>query len=548
MARSRLGPLALESQLGERSGGGSVWRAIHIEQRKSLAVKIFSLPFGGTAEARREFAREWETLKRLRHGGIARCYGGGFEDSDAYLAYELIEGESLQDRVARRQQLPWESVLDEADTLAEALAHAHDRQVVHGNLVPDKIRSAGLAPAILDFRVDRFGSSYRSNRPPAPFELAFRAPELIADAKNLSPKSDLYSLGAVLFYALSGRPPLEGKTVAEVSHAAQHTTPPKVAALVLDCPIWLSSLIEQLLAKDPPSRPHGAGAVVLALREVRKRSIDGIGVAQHASAGFSPLRVDVDKAEAKALLGHLPDEPEEKPHDGAAFYERAWFLMLSLACIAAFVTWYLWPLNEAQLRARAEALIDAGDRTSLGQAKNNFLEKLVSDYPASENAEWAQEQIDRIEMLEAERLLDLKLRRGAKLANEGERLYATAREYEQFGDDATALDKYTSLVTLLEDNEKHRAFVNLARRQIARLKASGREVGEGQKLVSAKLTEADQLFAQGQTMEARKIWYSIIELYQNNLEMAPLVSYAQERLAGAQSTQGDPSNPTAGNE
>ncbi|WP_164100525.1 serine/threonine-protein kinase [Candidatus Laterigemmans baculatus] len=531
MARSRLGPLALESRLGSDPPHSSVWRAIHVEQRKALAVKIFTVPFGGTPEARREFAREWETLKRLRHGSIARCYGGGFEENDAYLAYEIIEGESLADRVIRRQRLPWEVVLDEAEPLAEALAHAHDRQVIHGGLAPDKIRLAGLAPAIVDFRVDRYGSAYRSQRPPSPFELAFRAPEVLENPRNISAKSDLYSLGALLFYALSGRPPVQGETAAEVTAAAASEIPPKVASLVLDCPIWLSSLVAQLLEKNPAARPHGAAAVSLALREVRRRAAEGTGVAEHTSAGFSPLQLGVDKAEARALLGHLPEEEEKPPHDGTAFYERAWFLFASLLALLGVIAWVLWPLNESQLREEAEVLIAQGHRGALNQAKVQYLEPMLRQYPDGEHAAWAQDQIEQIEMVEAERLLDLKLSRGAKLSSEGERLYAAARQYEQFGDTATALDKYDSLITLLGEREKQRPFVNLARRQIAAIKTRGGRIDEGQRIVSERLAEADALAREGETIEARKIWYSIIELYEDNREMAPMVAAAQDRLA-----------------
>lgn len=530
MARSRLGPLALETKLGNEPAHSSVWRAVHVELRRSVAVKVFHLPFGGTPEARREFAREWETLKRLRHSAIARCYGGGFDGNDAFLAYEIVDGESLAERVTRRDRLPWETVLDEAEPLAEALEYAHERQIVHGALVPDKIRLAGINPTILDYRVDRFGSMYRSQRPPSPFELAFRAPEVLEAPHHASPKSDLYSLGALLFYSLAGRPPIEGDTVAEVTRAAASVVPPKVATLVLDCPIWLSSLVAQLLEKNPSSRPHGAAAVLLALREVRRRASAGMGVAEHASGGFSPLRVDADKAEARALLGHLPDEEEEVP-DGTAFYERAWFLIASLVAMVGVIGWFIWPLNESQLRTKAEALMAEGNRTALTQAKNQYLEPLLRKYPQGEHAGWAQEQIDQIEMLEAERLLDLKLRRGAKLSGEGERLYAAARQYEQFGDVATALDQYDSLVTLLGNREKQRPFVNLARRQIASIKANERRAGEGHEIVAEKLAEADMLVRQGKTIEARKIWYSIIELYENNREMAPLVATAQDRLA-----------------
>ena len=95
MPRSRLGPLAIESRLGDHPSQSSVWRAIHVQQQKAIAVKVFQAPFGGTPEARAELAREWEILKKLSHPAIVRCFGGGFEETDAYLAYELIEGETL---------------------------------------------------------------------------------------------------------------------------------------------------------------------------------------------------------------------------------------------------------------------------------------------------------------------------------------------------------------------------------------------------------------------------------------------------------------------
>lgn len=533
MARARLGPLALESSIGGERGS-SVWRAIHLQQRKSLAVKLYSLPFGGTIEAKQEFAQEWETLKRLSHPAIARCYGGGFEDNDAYLAYEIISGESLLERVERRGRLSWEAVLDDMEPIIAALVYLHEKEIVYGALSPDKIRFEGLSPLLLDVRLHRFDSPYRSTRPPSLFELAFRAPEALNTPPEITPKSDLYSLGAVLYYALSGRPPISGPDTNSLLSAAQSGQIEKIGSIVLDCPVWLSSLIDQLLQPNPQDRPHGAGAVALAFQEIRRRAAEGIGVAQHATSGFSPLQVKAaSKKEAEALLGVVAEE-EEAP-DGSAFYEKSWFLVLALCAIAAFVTWFLWPLNEAQLRARAEKLIAAGDRTSMGQAKDMYLQRLVEDYPDGENVLWAKEQIDQIEMLEAERRLELKLSRGGKLNDEGERLYATARQFEQFGDSASALDKYTSLVTLLEDQDKHRPYVNLARRQIAKIKQSGQVVGEAQKIVSQKLTEADDLLARGLTMEARKIWYSVIELYQGNLEMEPFVKAAQQRLAGQSS-------------
>ena len=76
MPQSRLGPLAVESQLGADPMASSVWRALHIKVRKSLAIKVFSVPFGGTPESKQHFLNEWETLKSFQHPAIVKCYGG----------------------------------------------------------------------------------------------------------------------------------------------------------------------------------------------------------------------------------------------------------------------------------------------------------------------------------------------------------------------------------------------------------------------------------------------------------------------------------------
>ena len=88
--------------------------------QRAVAVKVFSSPFGATPEARADFAREWERLKQIQHPAIVRCYGGGFEETDAYLAHELIEGETLASQLERRTRLSWEVVLELVGNVVQA--------------------------------------------------------------------------------------------------------------------------------------------------------------------------------------------------------------------------------------------------------------------------------------------------------------------------------------------------------------------------------------------------------------------------------------------
>lgn len=538
MPRSRLGPLALETKLGDFPSQSLVWRAIHVEQQKAVAVKVFSVPFGGTPESRALLAREWEKLKRLNHPAIARCYGGGFEDNDAYLAYELIEGQTLASQLERRPRLAWDAVLDFAIPIAEALVVAHGKGICHGAIVPDKIIIAGLAPVLVDFRVDRVRSVYRNPRRPSALEVAMQPPEVVADPAAISPRGDLYSLGAVMFWALTGRPPISGETADEVAQNVATEQPPKAASIALDCPVWVSTLVEQALQKDSDARPHDARSFALALSEARQRSGGLTGVAEHASSGFSPLQItkQEDKDEARKLLGRaVVDVSDEELPDGTPLHDKAWFLILALLVIVAGLAWLVWPLNESQLRSRAEKLLAEETRSSLEQAKKGYLLPMLKRFPDGEHSAWAAEQVDAIEMIEAEHALAVKVKRNLPLRDEGERLYAEAQRFEQFGDKATALDKYKSMETLLGDNPKYKPFVNLARRQIGRIRSRPDAEGEAAQIVQRRLDDADKLAQLGNIIGARDIWYSVIELYGDNTDVGPLVRIAQQRLIGTES-------------
>ena len=551
MSISRLGPLAIETKLGDHPSQSQVWRAIHVDLKKALAVKIFPIAFGVTPEATEALRTEWTTLQSLTHPSIAKCYGGGFEPEAAYLAYELIDGETLSAQMERRGRLPWETVMDIADGILDALAYLHDRGIVHGRVEPSKIILAGLSPVLIDVRTDRLSSKFRSTRPPGDMDAHMAAPEL-SKGPSPSAQSDLYSLAATLYWCLTGRLPAPTTIGSDAIAAADPTTPSHGLAapstLVLDLPVWLDKFLLPMLHPDPSKRSASAGVAKLQLAEARKRSLARTSVVEATSRGFSPLDVDNqgERAAVRKLLGREPVSFEDDVTiDSPAFYERAWFLMASLSAVILFATWMLWPLNDEQMRTRAEALMRQQNRTAWSEARSRYLRPLIRKYPGTANAIWADEQIQRIEMAQAESALQTKLNKNLRLSNEGERLYAEALRFERFGDTVTALDKYRSLVTLLGDQSDYRAYVNLARRQIAQIEGEAIATtasDEAARLVEAKLREAETLAAEGRIVAARSILYSIVELYGKDEALLPQVRRAQSMLNPNEAGQ-TPSRP-----
>ena len=181
--------------------------------------------------------------------------------------------------------------------------------------------------------------------------------------------------------------------------------------------------------------------------------------------------------------------------------------------------------------AKADALMATSEKQKWREAREQYLDPLLAKYPGSEYAARAQDHIDAIEMEQAETRLRLNARFGRPQASEGERLYADAWNFEQFGDRLTALEKYQSLVTLLQEKSLERPYVNLARRQIVRLQED-KSAKDRREFLSERLHKADQLAASGDRVEAHKIWQSIVTLYASNRELQPFVERAQDRLGG----------------
>lgn len=529
MAKSRIGPFALEAPMTAAKSSGQVFRAIHLQQKKLAALRIFPVPLGMTPESRTAFASQLEQLKQLRHASIARCYGGGFDTRNAYLAYELVDGDSLDKVLDRRDRLPWETVLEYSQQLAEALQYAHQMGWVHGRLRPEKILIGRDGRAkVCDFRRDAI-TAIMSGGPPLVRQLLYSAPELFSQ-QTPDEKSDLYSLGALMYVMMTGQPPFPASTTEELIKRVRTEVPPSASTQVLDCPVWLNAIIDQLLSKDPKQRPFSATALQLAFKEAQRRHVEGVGVLQHATAGFSPLQMGVNRDEAEKVLGIKPKK-KRREGDEVSFFERPWVLMVGFLVAVAAVVWFLLPLSEDGMRQRAEKQLARTDWIEWHDARDVYLQAMVERFPDGKHAEWAREQIDWVDMQEAERRIERNQRMGITPKSEPERRYVEAKQFEDFGDRATALDKYRGIVKLLSDDEADRPIINLARRQLRAIEATSLDGNQLQNLLLSKLNEADKLYEKSDVVGAKQIWESMVNLYAGNQELAPLIKQAETRLS-----------------
>jgi hypothetical protein len=540
----RLGPFLLKERIGA-GGMGIVYRGTHVESKRSFAIKVLSAKAAANKRIVARFARELEILKAMKHPNIVRCFGGGRQGSEIYLVMELVAGGSIAGLIRRRGRLSWETAIDYGLQVCDGLAYAHEWSIVHRDL-----KSANLLLTekgqvkIADFGIARV--QYGKKLTAAKHTLgtmAYIAPEQIKGDPPVSHRTDLYTLGCVLFEMLTGKLPFPAETMAQLVYQHLEDPAPHVATIALDCPVWLDALVAQLLEKDPLKRPHDATAVARALREAKEKALAGAGVAQAATSGPSALRVGQDKGEVKEVRELLGKKKRKKKKKGP-IYERAWFLAVCLLLVVSAGAWALWPLNEQQLFERADALMATGDGVKWKEARDKYLGPLLARYPHGEYESRAREHIDRIEMAEAEKRLKLHAKRG-KAECEAERLYADAQRYEDFGDALTAYDKYKSIPNVVAATGQDRPFVMLAEKRAKELIGQSETRNARVDLIKSRLDNADQLEKEGKRMDARNIWNSIVTLYGDNRELQPLVEEAQAKLAGEKKAEAD-SDPVAG--
>jgi eukaryotic-like serine/threonine-protein kinase len=252
----------LERQLGQ-GGMATVYLAEDLKHRRKVAVKVLRPELAGILGPER-FLREIATTANLHHPHILDLYDSGqAPDRDGTLLYYVmprVEGESLRDRLAREKQLPVEEALQIAREVADALGYAHSRQIVHRDIKPENILLESGHALVADFGIARALSSATSTDVAltdtgfAVGTSAYMSPEQATADRNLDQRSDIYSLGCVLFEMLAGQPPFTGATPGVIAHQLMTTTAPPVTQFRPAVPAGVTAAVARALAKDPADR------------------------------------------------------------------------------------------------------------------------------------------------------------------------------------------------------------------------------------------------------------------------------------------------------
>jgi hypothetical protein len=296
----KVGKYEILGRIGE-GAMGVVYRARDPIMERVVALKTMSTDLDAAPEMRARFFREARSAGQLSHKNIITIFELGEEDRRAYMVMEYVEGEDLKTRIARGERMSLEDKLRVVMEIAEGLAHAHHKKVIHRDIKPGNIyiTAQGMVK-ILDFGLAHVASSDITKTGSVLGTPNYMSPEQVRGDK-VDHRSDLFATGALFYELLTGRKPFSTPTLHATLLKILEEDPEPVGDLDPTLPAELTSIVKRLLAKDPAERYQQADDLVKDLDRVRRALGERITRLQD-EAREAVIRLDVFIKEHQELL------------------------------------------------------------------------------------------------------------------------------------------------------------------------------------------------------------------------------------------------------
>jgi hypothetical protein len=323
----------VDSLLG-RGGMGQVFRVTDLSTGQPLALKVLRPVDGDDSDRVRRFQREIQILTRIHHPAVVRILDSGESPAGLFFVTELVEGEDLKLSIRRRGPFPPAEAAALGATLAEALAAAHAQGVIHRDVKPNNVMIASDGSVrLLDFGLARGAGVDMATLTRTGTVLGtpgYMSPEQF-DAHGVDERSDVYSLGVVLFEVLTGRLPFVAQTPIAVALAHKTEPPPLPRSLQSSVPAWLERVVLRCLEKEPARRFATAAELAAELR----RSRDAAGPRQRKLPSGDAVVLDPGEATDWALVLRTGHEKTGWAEGMALRFEERYYRLGAIRAPAA---------------------------------------------------------------------------------------------------------------------------------------------------------------------------------------------------------------------
>jgi serine/threonine protein kinase/Tol biopolymer transport system component len=293
---TKLGPYEIVSPLGA-GGMGEVYRATDVRLARDVAIKILPAHLSSNSAAKQRFELEAKVISGLNHPNICTLYDVGHQDGLEFIVMEYLAGETLETRLMKGP-LSLEQVLDYGSQIAHGLDKAHRSGIIHRDLKPANIMLTRNGAKLLDFGLAKAGTQTATATDLTAGTVAssmthpgvvlgtfpYMSPEQV-QGKSLDARSDIFSLGAVLYELVTGRKAFDGKSPLNVASSILEKEPESILVIAPRTPASLDHVIRRCLAKDPDERWQTARDLASELEWLRKSGGESASAAHPQTVG-----------------------------------------------------------------------------------------------------------------------------------------------------------------------------------------------------------------------------------------------------------------------
>ena len=279
----------IQQQIGE-GGMAIVYKAFCHRLSRYVAVKIMRDEMARDEEFRRRFLSESYAIAMLSHPNIVSVYDVSRSDDVEYIVMELVDGITMRQYMEKRGQIKWKEALHFAKQVAKALGHAHDRGIVHRDIKPQNLMLLRDGTVkVADFGIAALENEIQDNGDQAIGSIHYIAPEQ-ARGENPDARSDIYSLGIVMYEMLTGQKPYTGETIKEVAlkHMSSDYVP--INELVEDVPEDFIDIVEKAMSYEMDDRYQSAAELLDDLNRLVQTQIHKIDQTQYINPDVIPVR------------------------------------------------------------------------------------------------------------------------------------------------------------------------------------------------------------------------------------------------------------------
>lgn len=546
-APDRLGEYLIGKKIGA-GGMGSVYLATNVHTDQQVAIKILPGVLAREAGFVERFHREIEALKKMHNPYVIEFYDSGVENEIYYYVMEYVDGETLTKRLRREKRIDWKTVVEISIQICSALKAAHDAGIIHRDLKPSNLmlKDDGTVK-LADFGVAQLFATEKLTVTGGIIGTAeYMSPEQ-AEGKRVSRQSDLYSLGAVMYVMLTGRPPFSGKTMLAIIQKQRYGQFDRPGRYVDDLPIWLEEIVCQLLEKDPQKRFPDAYVLSRRLQDVLNKyemstSEDTYALSGTNAASETPTLVQgasEQGAGAGTLMQGLMRAQLESENTGSRLsrlFDNTWFLfgILTVLVLGGYFWFQERALSQQEMFAQAKQILQQPENPEWYTARDKFLLPLLEADPE----QWKTEVEPRLKSIKSYEIrsragITAKRRSRTGPQNEPQRFITLAQHYMETGNLVQAEIILSALVDILPEKPDQKEMRDLALQMLSELQQNANNKAERFIMLTQSMANADALVNEKKFKEAAAVWKALIVLYEQEQDekAQEVVNQARENLA-----------------